>query len=149
MAGGVVAAVALGLFFGRGSIIVLSFGVFLKDLIKDFHTTRAAISFAFTLHNILGALSTPVVGRLIDAAEERKVILTGTAIFGLVLLSARFVPPRLPYLFLSYIPIGLMACCTHRVDRWLCRTPPHASWQERLDNGRRRDHRVLSGRGRD
>ena len=28
--------------------------------------------------------------------------------------------------------------------RCLCRTPPHATRQERVDDGRRRDHRVLS-----
>jgi hypothetical protein len=31
----------------------------------------------------------------------------------------------------------------HRVDRRLCRTHPHATWQERLADGRRRDHRFL------
>jgi hypothetical protein len=37
----------------------------------------------------------------------------------------------------------------HRADCCLCRTPAHASWQKHLDDGQRRDHRVLPGRGRD
>ena len=111
----VVAVAALGLFFGGGPIMVLSFGVFLKALTQDFHASRSAISFAFTLHNILGALSTPLIGRLIDRAGARKVILVGTAIFGFVLLSAQFVPSHIAYLYLFYFPIGLVACCTSPV----------------------------------
>jgi MFS family permease len=111
----VVAAASLGLFFGGGPIMVLSFGVFLKALTQDFHASRAAISFAFSLHNILGALSTPLIGRLIDSAGARKVILVGTTIFGIALLSAQFVPPQIAYLYLFYFPIGLMACCTSPV----------------------------------
>src|SRR5260370_8877204 len=67
-------------------------------------------------------------------------------------MGARFSERAVHYVFSR----GAAACfrargrpLRYRVDRRLRRTPPHASRQERLDDGRRRDHRVLSGRGGD
>ena len=62
----VVAACALGAFFSPGAIVVLSFGVFIKPLVQDFHTGRAAVSLAFTLHNLLVASGSALNGRVID-----------------------------------------------------------------------------------
>jgi hypothetical protein len=55
----------LGIFLGP-PIMVFSFGVFFKSLIHEFHASRAAVSFAFTLHNVVGALWLPALGRLVD-----------------------------------------------------------------------------------
>ncbi len=67
-------------------------------------------------------------------------------------LGARFGASAVHYVFSrrpppASVPAGVQFVTY--VDRCLCRTPPHASWQEHLDDGRRRDHRVLPGRGRD
>jgi len=62
----IVFTAALGLCLGGPPIAVFSFGVFFKSLVHEFHASRAAISFAFTIHNIVGAMCAPLMGWLID-----------------------------------------------------------------------------------
>jgi MFS family permease len=108
----VVATASLGMCFSTGTIVVLSFGVFFKPLSEYFHVGRAAISLAFTLHGLVSAASIPLIGRLIDCYGARRVILTGTAIFGLVLLSSGFVGASIAYLYLLYLALGLVSGTT-------------------------------------
>jgi len=71
----IVFTAALGLCLGGPPIAVFSFGVFFKSLVHEFHASRAAISFAFTLHNFISAMCAPLVGRLIVVVanlEPRK-----------------------------------------------------------------------------
>jgi MFS family permease len=105
----IVAVCSLGLFLSTGTIVVLSFGVFLKPLIQDLHTGRAAVSFAFTVHNLTGALCIPLVGRFIDRFGARKVILTGTTIFALILLSSSLLGSAVAFLYLFYMALGLVS----------------------------------------
>jgi len=81
----------------------------LKPLIQDFHTGRAAVSFAFTLHNLTGALCIPLVGRVVDRFGARRVILSGTAIFALILLSSSLLGSGLAFLYLFYTALGLVS----------------------------------------
>ncbi|MDP9089840.1 MAG: MFS transporter [Pseudomonadota bacterium] len=111
----VVVAAAVGLFLSTGSIVVLSFGVFFNPLSRDFHASRAAVSLAYTLHNIIVALLTPLLGRLIDRVGARRVILIGTAIFGLILLSSEILGSRLAFLYIFYAVLGLVAGTTSPV----------------------------------
>ncbi len=86
----VVAACALGLFFSAGPILVMSFSVFLKPLTQDFHAGRGAVSLALALHNIISAVCLLFIGRLIDRFGARRVILTGTSVFALLLISSEW-----------------------------------------------------------
>jgi MFS family permease len=61
-----VAIAAIGLLFGAFPIVVASFGVFFPSYIREFHAGRAAISLAFTIHNLAAAFASPIVGRLAD-----------------------------------------------------------------------------------
>ncbi len=79
---------ALGLFLGDGPIVVLTFGVFFKTLAQSFHVDRAAVSFAFTVHNVIVAACVPLIGWLIDHMGARRVILGGTAAYSFILLLA-------------------------------------------------------------
>lgn len=123
----VVAAASLGMFFSTGTIVVLSFGVFFKPLSQYFHAGRAAISLAFTLHGLVSAVCVPLIGRLIDCFGARRVILTGTSIFGLVLLSSGLVGVSITYLYLFYLALGLVSGTTSPVpygvivSRWFDR----------------------------
>lgn len=84
-------AAGVGMFLGAPSILVFSFPVFLKALIQDFHTTRGAISLAFSLHNLVAACAAPVVGRLVDRVGARRVILPATIIFAVLLLGNKLI----------------------------------------------------------
>ena len=78
---------ALGLFLGA-PLIVFSFSVFFKPLAVDFHASRASVSFAFSLFNLVGALSIPGTGVVIDRFGAKRVILAFTLLYGVVLGSA-------------------------------------------------------------
>jgi MFS family permease len=115
------------MFFSTGTIVVLSFGVFFKPLSQYFHASRSAISLAFTLHGLVSAVCVPLIGRLIDCFGARRVILTGTSIFGLVLLSSGLVGASITYLYLFYLALGLVSGTTSPVpygvivSRWFDR----------------------------
>jgi MFS family permease len=98
---------ATGLFFGGVPLTVYSFGVFLKPLMQEFHTGRAAVSFAYTLKLITGAVAAPVFGWLIDRFGSRRIILFGTAALGFILLSNRLLSGSLWHLYLFYVVLGL------------------------------------------
>ncbi len=95
-----------GEFFGA-PVSVYSFGVFLKPLVHEFHASRAAISFAFMLHNVIGALLLPALGRLIDRVGARRVVLALTATFGIALLSALWIRHGIWQLYVFYTALGI------------------------------------------
>jgi len=103
----VVLAAAVGLFWGV-PVTVYSFTVFLKPLMQEFHAGRAAVSFAFTLHLIVGALSAPLAGSLIARHGARKVILPASAIFGALLLSNKVLSASLWHFCLFYAALGFV-----------------------------------------
>lgn len=97
---------ALGLFLGA-PLTVFSFSVFFKSLAGDFHASRAAVSFSFSLFNFVGALWLPGTGALIDRFGARRVILISTLLFGLVLCSAWWVGGSLWQLYLFFSVLGI------------------------------------------
>jgi MFS family permease len=91
----------VGLFLGP-PLLVFSFSVFFKSLVQDFHASRAAVSFAFSLFNIVGALWLPGTGVLIDRFGAKRVILVSTLLYGLALCSALWVGSGLWQLYLFF-----------------------------------------------
>src|SRR5689334_5207075 len=81
---------AVGLFLGA-PVMVFSFSVFFKSLVGDFHASRAGVSFAFSLFNIVGALWLPGTGMLIDRFGAKRVIVVSTLLYGLFLGCALWV----------------------------------------------------------
>ena len=101
---------ALGLFLGVAPIFVFSFSVFLKEFTREFHATRAAVSLAFTLHNLASAFTAPFAGRLIDRLGSRTVILPTTVIFGSILVLSFFITRTLWEIYLFYMITGFFGC---------------------------------------
>ncbi|HXE07089.1 MAG TPA: MFS transporter [Acidobacteriaceae bacterium] len=97
---------AIGLFLGA-PLTVFSFSVFFKSLAADFHASRAAVSFSFSLFNFIGALWLPGTGSLIDRFGAKRVILISTLAFGLVLCSAWWVGGSLWQLYLFFAVLGI------------------------------------------
>jgi MFS family permease len=97
---------AVGLFLGA-PLMVFSFSVFFKSLVLDFHASRAAVSFAFSLFNTVGALLIPCTGMLIDRFGAKRVILVFTLLYGLVLCSALWVGSSLWQLYLLFTILGI------------------------------------------
>jgi len=97
---------AVGLFLGA-PLMVFSFSVFFKSLVLYFHASRAAVSFAFSLFNIVGALLIPCTGMLIDRFGAKRVILVFTLLYGLILCSALWVGSGLWQLYLLFTILGI------------------------------------------
>jgi MFS family permease len=95
----VVLTAATGLLLGYAPIFVFSFGVFVKSLVNEFHSSRTQISLAFTLANVMFSVSSPLAGRLVDRFGARRVILPGTLIFGFLLISFKFISTSLWQLY--------------------------------------------------
>lgn len=104
----VILTAALGLCLGSPPILVFSFGVFLKALSQEFHSGRAAISLAFTFHNVISALCAPTVGRLIDRYGARRVILPATVIFGSILLGSKILKASIWQFYAFYLTLGVV-----------------------------------------
>jgi MFS family permease len=100
---------ALGLFLNSGTIVVFSFGVFAKTMGQEFHSGRAKISLAFTIHNLTSALFVPLAGRFVDRYGPRRVLLPFTALFGLILVSSRILSDAIWQLYLFYFALGLVS----------------------------------------
>src|ERR1051326_2057155 len=120
----VVLSSALGLFLGPIPIVLFSFGVFLKPLIREFHSTRSDVSLAITLYSVILALGLPIAGRLSDRFGPRKVILPATLLSGCILLSAYFCSGHIWQLYLLYLALGAASSgvaavsYSHIVSRW-------------------------------
>src|SRR5258708_4581483 len=77
----IVFASACGLLVGAGSILIFSFGVFLKPVTEDLGITRGDLSGALGLSAWFVALSCPVIGWLIDRYGTRRVMIPGICLF--------------------------------------------------------------------
>lgn len=97
---------ALGLFLGA-PLLIFSFSIFFKPLVDTFHTSRAAVSLAFSLFNFIGALWLPATGALIDRFGARRVILISTILFGVLLCSALWVGSAIWQLYLLFSVLGI------------------------------------------
>lgn len=106
----VVLASAVGLFWGV-PITVYSFSVFFQPLMQEFHASRAAVSLAFTLKLLTAALCAAPIGWLTDRYGPRRVILTGTAIFGSILLANRVFSGSITQFYCFYAVLGLSVGC--------------------------------------
>jgi len=111
----VVAASAVGLFFGAFPIVVFSFGVFYPAFVRDFHTGRAAIALAFTLHNTIGPICAVWIGVMADRFGPRRIILPGLTALGVILLSAQAIGAEIWQLYIFYIALGAVSCATTAV----------------------------------
>lgn len=97
---------AVGLFLGA-PLLVFSFSVFFKSLVADFHAGRAAVSFAFSLFNVVGALWLPATGALIDRYGAKRVVVVSSLLYGLILCSALWVGSGLWQLYLLFTLLGV------------------------------------------
>jgi MFS family permease len=123
----VVITSAVGLLLGAFPIVAFSFGVFFPLFVREFHASRAAVSLAFTIHNLLSGLFAVVVGRIVDRSGARRVILPGLVIVAMLLLCAEAIGSILFELYLFYIALGVVASATTTVpyalvvSRWFDR----------------------------
>lgn len=96
----------IGTFLGP-PLMVFSFSVYFKPMVLGFHSSRAAVSFAFSLFNTVGALWLPGTGMLLDRFGPKRVIIVSTLLYGLLLCSALWVGGALWQLYLLFSVLGV------------------------------------------
>ena len=124
----IVAVTAVCLLFSEPTVAVYSFSVFLKAVSQDFHASRGAVSFAFTIHNLCAAAISPFVGRLINRFGIRRVLLPSALLVGLVIISAKWIGSGLSHYYLFYLVMGCIGPGTGVVPY---STPSSYRWFDR------------------
>jgi MFS family permease len=95
-----------GVMAGFGSILIYTFGIFLKPLQAEFGWPRETLGTAFACASFTLGLCSPPLGHLLDRYGPRRVILACVAIFGTALASLAFLTPHRAHLFAVFVLIG-------------------------------------------
>ncbi len=90
-----------------GSLVIFTFGAFVKPLNERFGWSRGQISLAFTFAALMVAISSPALGRAIDRLGVRRVLLPCVAVYGAAFTSLS-VLSSLPALYAAYIVMGIV-----------------------------------------
>ena len=107
-AAAVLVTACCGVFVSFASILVYTFGVFLKPLAASFHWSRTEVSLAFTLAALTVAVCSPFIGRLLDRFPARRVVIPCTIIYGLAFASMAVLTPHLWHLYAVFILLGIV-----------------------------------------
>jgi len=104
----VVAAAFCGVMVSFGSLLVFTFGIFLKPLGSEFGWSRESISMAFGVAAMTVAVCSPGLGRLIDRYGARPVVLPCMLVFGLAFGSLSLLTPSLIHLYAVFFVLGMV-----------------------------------------
>ncbi|WP_321477734.1 MFS transporter [uncultured Paludibaculum sp.] len=102
----VVFASAVGVLTGFASLLVYTFGIFLKPLSVEFGWSREAVSLAFGVAAMAVAACSPVLGSLLDRYGPRRVIVPCITVFGLAFAALSRLTPHLWHLYAMFLLIG-------------------------------------------
>src|ERR1700677_959114 len=86
-------------FVSFASLLVYTFGIFLKPLAAEFGWSRQAISAAFGLAALAVAACSPPLGPLLDRYPARRIILPCLAVFGIAFASLSLLTRHLWHLY--------------------------------------------------
>ena len=105
----VVAASVLGLSLSVGTLLVYSFGVFVRPLSAEFGWSRTELSGAVALSQYTMALSGWFWGALIDRFGPRAVVVPSVIIIGMLVASLGLLTPSLLLYYLVFAAIPVLA----------------------------------------
>jgi len=97
-----------GVFVSFASIVVYTFGVFLKPLAAAFGWSRAEVSLGFTFTALTIAACSPFIGRLLDRYPARRIVIPCTAIYGIAFASLAFLTSHLSHLLAVFFVLGVV-----------------------------------------
>ncbi len=95
-----------GVFVSFASVVIYTFGVFLKPLAGTFHWSRAQVSLAFTLAALTVAVCSPLIGALLDRFPARRIVLTCTLVYGAGFASLGLLTDHLWHLYAVFVLLG-------------------------------------------
>ena len=112
---GVAAAAALGMFVSFASVLVYTFGIFLKPIAETFAWSRESVSAAFGFAAMTAAVCAPITGMLLNRFGPRRVIVPSLIVFGGAYASLSLLTPHLAHLYALFVVFGLIAMGTSQV----------------------------------
>jgi predicted MFS family arabinose efflux permease len=101
-------AACCGGFVSFGSLLVFTFGIFLKPLTAEFGWSRAQVSLAFTVAALTVAVCSPYTGRLLDRYPARYIVLPCMLIYGVAFGSLSFLTGHLWHLLAIFVVLGIV-----------------------------------------
>jgi predicted MFS family arabinose efflux permease len=104
----VAVASGIGVFVSFASLLVYTFGIFLKPVAEEFSWSREAVSGAFGIAAMSVAVCSPLIGYLLDRFHPRRIILPCLAIFGCAFASLSLLTPRLWHLYATFFVLGVV-----------------------------------------
>ncbi|MDX2154069.1 MAG: MFS transporter [Bryobacteraceae bacterium] len=104
----VAAGAAVGVFASFASVVVYTFGVFLKPVSLEFGWSRESVSMAFGIAALTVAACSPPLGMLLDRYGPLRTILPSVAVLGLSYASLAWLTPNLWHLYLVFFAIGVV-----------------------------------------
>ncbi len=126
---GIVVACAICLTLSVGTLLLYSFGVFIRPLANQFHWTRTQIAGAVSIGQLMISLTCPVWGMLVDRFGPRRIILTSLVGMSIGYGSLAFLTPHLWHFYLVFAvftvlggaasPVGYAAVLVRNFERHL------------------------------
>ncbi len=113
---GVVFSCTVGNLVGVTPMVYTVFGLFLIPISTEFGWPRAAVSIVLLIIAVAGALSFPIVGRMIDRFGARPVILTGNLLFAMSVALVSQSSANHAQFYLSYALLGIAAAIPSSVS---------------------------------
>lgn len=104
----VAVAAGTGVFVSFASLLVYTFGVFLKPLAEEFSWSREAVSAAFGIAAMTVAVCSPPLGYLLDRIHPRRIIIPCLTIFGCAFASLSLLTPHLWHLYAVFVVLGVV-----------------------------------------
>jgi predicted MFS family arabinose efflux permease len=120
-------ASGVGVFVSFASLLVYTFGIFLKPVTEEFGWSREAASLAFGIAAMMIAACSPVLGYLLDRVGARRVILPCVTVFGCAFASLALLTPHLWHLYAIFAILGAVGngtahlAYTRAVSTWFDR----------------------------
>ena len=111
----VAAAAALGMFVSFASVLVYTFGIFLKPISETFSWNRESVSGAFGIAAMTAAVCAPITGMLLDRFGPRRVIVPAVVVFGATFASLSVLTGHLWHYYALFFVFGTVAMATSQV----------------------------------
>jgi MFS family permease len=105
--GQIIAISVPGIMVSFGSLVIFTFGAFVKPLGERFGWSRGRISLAFTLAALMVAAFSPILGKLIDRFGVRRVLLPCAAIYCAAFTSLS-IAGSLAAFYAAYVAMGIV-----------------------------------------
>ncbi len=102
----VLLAACCSTFVGFGSLLIYSFSIFVKPLSEAFGWSRSEVSLAYSVTALMIALSSPILGRLLDRFPARRVIVPCMVIYAATFASMSLLTAHLWHFLLLFAVMG-------------------------------------------